>query len=824
MSQSGIAGMNGGGGGGGGSLSTLTGNDGVVVSPNGSHNINLDGNVVANATHATAVFTESPSANTENIDIQVAAAIASTDITKVGLAAFNSADFTVDANGFVSSVGGGGITTINGDTGSITGSTVTIYANNSVRGAGASVSFVNSGTVSTLNLTDAGFNVFLGLEAGSLTTTGIENVGIGPDSLANVADGSLNVAIGVNTLINLSSGSLNVVIGTQSLENISTGFFNTVIGASSGNLLLSNESSNILFSNEGALNESNTIRIGTQGSSNVGATAQQDRCFIAGIVGVTTSNSEMVTIDSTTGQLGVAAIPVPPVTRYPITPFVVGPIGQAGYQTIQSALDAANVAGGGSVYVQAGAYVENLTLYPNVQIVGVTGNSDETGVGTDITISGTHTPSDTGYTTISNVYLESTGDILFSIDAGTCDIALQNCNIGITGSGYTFNLVNWTGQLIKYDVQDNSVNNGVVNNTAGANCFFQNSNMGAGTANSMVTSGITTMKRVHMQAPWSAGSGTLVVADFATFTRPVTMNGTAGGEFNFCRLSPSTFTSDPGLIWNSSALVLELEMCIIDSTNTFAIDGTGTGNLVVGSVGFVQSTGINPAITTVALGGFIPNAFGTTGQVWTSNGQGNVPTFQNAGGGGGITGPVSSTNTGIATWNGTGGAALNSPPTPLVSSGGVMTNSNQPAFYAYVNGAQINVTGDGTQVLVSYNAVLFDHGSNFNTGGSFFLCPVTGIYQFNVNILLYASVLGTNTAIQTILFNGATNVSQINYGNSFATGLLGAGATSSTGSVTIACTAGDQISVQTLVLGNASKNIDILGSPQFSSFSGFLVA
>lgn len=93
---------NNGGGSGGGSLSTITGDDGITVSPDGSKNIDLDGNVVANSTHSKAVFTESPSSHKENIDVQVAAAIASTDITKVGLAAFNQADFSVDANGFVS--------------------------------------------------------------------------------------------------------------------------------------------------------------------------------------------------------------------------------------------------------------------------------------------------------------------------------------------------------------------------------------------------------------------------------------------------------------------------------------------------------------------------------------------------------------------------------------------------------------------------------------------------------------------------------------------------------------------------------------------------
>ena len=48
---------------------------------------------------------------------------------------------------------------------------------------------------------------------------------------------------------------------------------------------------------------------------------------------------------------------------YPITPYVVGPSGKAGYQTIQSALDAANSNGGGVVYVQSGTYTENLSLY-----------------------------------------------------------------------------------------------------------------------------------------------------------------------------------------------------------------------------------------------------------------------------------------------------------------------------------------------------------------------------------------------------------------------------------------------------------------------------
>jgi len=91
-----------------GVVEKITGDDSVAVTPDSSGNINLLGLVVANGTHAKAVYTESPVAHTEKIDVQVSAAIASTDVTKVGLAAFNNTQFSVDANGFVALVGGGG--------------------------------------------------------------------------------------------------------------------------------------------------------------------------------------------------------------------------------------------------------------------------------------------------------------------------------------------------------------------------------------------------------------------------------------------------------------------------------------------------------------------------------------------------------------------------------------------------------------------------------------------------------------------------------------------------------------------------------------------
>lgn len=87
------------------STETLTGDDTVAVSPSGG-TIQTLGNVVANATHSKALFTTNPSGNIERWDIQLSAAIASTNVANVGLAAFSSAQFTVDENGFVQLKGG----------------------------------------------------------------------------------------------------------------------------------------------------------------------------------------------------------------------------------------------------------------------------------------------------------------------------------------------------------------------------------------------------------------------------------------------------------------------------------------------------------------------------------------------------------------------------------------------------------------------------------------------------------------------------------------------------------------------------------------------
>ena len=100
---------------------------------------------------------------------------------------FNSAQFTVDETGFVSTTGGGGgvINTILGDSGSVSGVTVTIFANEAAATSGSSVKFVNGGVVSTLNVTDSSNNTIIGLGSGSSAFGGTDCVAVGQGNLLN---------------------------------------------------------------------------------------------------------------------------------------------------------------------------------------------------------------------------------------------------------------------------------------------------------------------------------------------------------------------------------------------------------------------------------------------------------------------------------------------------------------------------------------------------------------------------------------------------------------------------------------------------------------
>ena len=253
------------------------------------------------------------------------------DGTKLTTTTVGSATQVLTSNGsgmaptFQAASAAGAITTIDGDTGSATGSTVTFTTFSSGSPfVGASAKFVASGSQVLLEVTDANGNTFLGHATGNTTLTGGNNTVVGFNSFGDATDPANCTALGVDTLPAVTTGANLIAIGYQSGINYST------------------EASNIVISNSGTVSDANTIRIGTQGSG----AGQQNKCFIAGIEGVSVSNLNVVTINTSTGQLGSqAAANVGTVTQYDVlVGGAAGAIASVGPGTAQQLL----VSGGAS--------------------------------------------------------------------------------------------------------------------------------------------------------------------------------------------------------------------------------------------------------------------------------------------------------------------------------------------------------------------------------------------------------------------------------------------------------------------------------------------
>ena len=156
---------------------TITGNSGGALSPTAG-NWNILG---ASTAAGTSPVTSSGAGSTLTLNVQKSQAIAATDATKVGLANFNSAQFTVDANGFVSTSGSGVPTTLTGNS-----------------GGAISPSAGNINTLGTGSITIAG--------AGSTLTT----------QLTGLTNHAIQVGAGTATLTQLSVGSTGQVLQANS--------------------------------------------------------------------------------------------------------------------------------------------------------------------------------------------------------------------------------------------------------------------------------------------------------------------------------------------------------------------------------------------------------------------------------------------------------------------------------------------------------------------------------------------------------------------------------------------------------------------------------
>lgn len=254
--------------------------------------------------------------------------------------------------------------------------------------------------------------------------------------------------------------------------------------------------------------------------------------------------------------------------------------------------------------------------------------------------------------------------------------------------------------------------------------------------------------------------------------------------------------------------------------------GNAINEQTTGITGFSGTAFVGSAATQhcVQVGGSTSStltsiANGTTGQVFTAN-TGADPSWQTSSGGG-VTGPVSSTDRAIATWNGTGGTALFNNSTTKIDSSGRMTNSAQPAFLANNTNNLTNVTGDNTLITMTYDTIVFDQGGNVSS--STFVAPINGIYHFDASASFYNLSAVTNAAGCSVSFyvNGSEyrRFTQINAG--LVNDTTDSNTYTAFGSTLIKLNASDVVSIQGRVFGS-SKTVGLEGG-QATSFSGHLV-
>jgi hypothetical protein len=151
------------------------------------------------------------------------------------------------------------------------------------------------GSYALYNYTGSGDNTATGYQALFSSTTGGSNVADGLRALYSNTIGTNNTASGDSALYFNETGVNNTATGYIALFNNTTGSDNIALGNQAGqNLTMGNF--NIDIGNPGVADESNTIRIGTQGT--------QTKTFIAGIRGTPITGGVVVGVNSS-GQLGV---------------------------------------------------------------------------------------------------------------------------------------------------------------------------------------------------------------------------------------------------------------------------------------------------------------------------------------------------------------------------------------------------------------------------------------------------------------------------------------------------------------------------------------
>ncbi len=518
---------------------TITGNTGGALSPTAG-NWNIFG---ASTAAGTSPVVTSGSVSTLTVNVQKSQAIAASDATKVGLSNFNSAHFSVDANGFVDLIGGG-------------------------------IAIDSIGT-------QTGTNPIVPTAAGLVTINGAV-VAAGTNPVRSDGTGANTMAIEVQ---------ISQALAATDATKIGLSNFNSAQFTVDANGFVSTLGTGPMLTL--------TPDLDFDGTAATPVSPQ------AGNINVLSYNPAVANVTNTYNSTGAATGNLQVEHKAWLTALVVDPsttIGSRGtFSTIAAALTAAS--SGQDIFIRTGTYTENLTLKAGVNLVGFSG--DETTP--NVTIIGTCTMTTAGAVTISNVRLQTNSAALLAVTGSANSVVtLNNCylnctnntGISLTSSGTGCAIYLWgcsgnigtTGISLFANSSAGSItinysrfSNGGASTTAstisgsGSGCFlyysyFQNVISTSGTTGSFtITNCIFDTGSINTTA--IAHNSTNAVA--STINKSFMATGSA-----------SAITIGAG----ASAVVKE---CDISSSNTNVI--TGSGTLTFGDILFSGTSSVmNP--------------------------------------------------------------------------------------------------------------------------------------------------------------------------------------------------------------------------------------
>lgn len=250
----------------------------------------------------------------------------------------------------------------------------------------------------------------------------------------------------------------------------------------------------------------------------------------------------------------------------------------ANYSTIASALAAA--VSGNTIFVMPGVYTENLVLKAGVNISAYTCD----GTTPNVTIVGLLSMTVAGTVSISGVKLQTNAGVFLGITGSAASIVfLQNCYLDCTnGSGITFSSSSASAGLSILNCIGNLRTTGInyfAHSSAGVmNILYCNFiNDGASTTANTQSAGTLNIGYTGIASPIvTSGTASLtwdyMSIDVSSFNvTAATLGGSGVHNLRYCRYMSGTASAVS--ISNTTPF---MESCVVNSSNTNAVTGSGT--------------------------------------------------------------------------------------------------------------------------------------------------------------------------------------------------------------------------------------------------------